>query len=255
MAGALRGPGFFVPGPGRQMEPMAVPCVVMGGAYDPPALSSINTDSEVAMAFELPPLPYPDTALEPHISAKTLQFHHGKHHASYVKALNELIKSTPYETQNLEAIIRDTAGAKDKAKIFNNAAQHWNHSFFWKCLAPKAGGRPAGELARRIDSDLGGFDKFADSFAAAAAGRFGSGWAWLVLDGGKLKVTDTGNADLPLAHDQVALLTIDVWEHAYYLDYQNRRPDFARAVIEHLLNWDFALENLKQAGNAADIAA
>jgi Fe-Mn family superoxide dismutase len=198
------------------------------------------------MAFQLPPLPYPENALEPHISARTLQFHHGKHHKKYIDTLNDLIKGTPFEKQSLEEII--VAAAKDRAqmKIFNNAAQTWNHTFFWQCMAPKGGGEPKGELAKRIQADFGGFDKFRKSFTDAAVAQFGSGWAWLVSANGKLKITTTGNADLPLAHGETALLTCDVWEHAYYLDYQNDRAKFVETFLGNLANWQFAEEQLKQ---------
>ncbi len=197
------------------------------------------------MTFTLPPLPYDKTALEPMISAKTFEFHHGKHHQAYVTKLNELIAGTDLEKASLEDIILKTAGNAEKQALFNNAAQHWNHSFFWHCLTPKNGGdKPSGDLAKKIDSDLGGYDKFAADFKAAAIGQFGSGWAWLVADkAGKLKITKTANADLPLAHGERAILTVDVWEHAYYLDYQNRRPDFVQTFLDKLLNWEFANAN------------
>ncbi len=197
------------------------------------------------MAFELPPLPYDKSALEPHISAQTLEFHYGKHHAAYVTNLNGLIKDTPLASKSLEEIILEAA--KDlpaKQGIFNNAAQVWNHTFFWNGLKKNGGGKPSGKLLAKIEADLGSFDKFIEDFRSAATTQFGSGWAWLVLDGGKLKITKTGNADLPLAHGQTALLTVDVWEHAYYLDYQNRRIDFVQAILDHLINWDFVEKNL-----------
>jgi Fe-Mn family superoxide dismutase len=154
--------------------------------------------------------------------------------------------------QPLERIIQQTAGHDSHRALFNNAAQAWNHAFYWRCLRPKGGGAPDGEIARRINTDLGGYDVFAAQFAAAAGGQFGSGWAWLVLDGNGLKVTQTANADTPLAHGQTPLLTIDVWEHAYYLDYQNRRADYVAAVLAHLVNWDFANRNLGRHGAAAN---
>ena len=197
------------------------------------------------MAFVLPSLPYAIDALEPHVSARTLEFHHGKHHAAYVTNLNGLIKDTELESKSLEEIIRVAAAdLPNKQAIFNNAAQVWNHTFFWNCLKKGGGGAPGPKLLARIDSDLGGFDAFKAAFKTAATGQFGSGWAWLVLDQGKLKITKTANADLPLAHGQTALLTVDVWEHAYYLDWQNRRPDFVQAVLDHLVNWDFVESNL-----------
>ncbi len=196
------------------------------------------------MPFELPPLPYPDTALEPYYSAKTFSFHHGKHHKAYVDNLNKLLPGSAYEGLALEDIIRATAGDASKAGFFNNAAQVWNHTFFWHCMTPGGGGRPAGELAARLDATFGSYEKFAEQFKAAAVGRFGSGWGWLALDGGELKITSTPNAETPLAQGKVALLTVDVWEHAYYLDYQNRRPDFVQTFLDHLVNWDFVARNL-----------
>jgi len=205
------------------------------------------------MAFTLPPLPFDKSALEPNISAKTFEFHHGKHHNAYVTKLNELIAGTEFEKLSLEEIIKKSS--KDsKQAIFNNAAQHWNHSFFWECLKPNGGGKPSGDIAKKIESDLGGYEKFAKDFKEAAITQFGSGWAWLVTDAsGKLSITKTANADLPLAHDLKALLTVDVWEHAYYLDYQNRRPDFVQTFLDKLVNWDFVAENY--AGKTFKVAA
>lgn len=199
------------------------------------------------MAFELPPLPYADTALEPHMTAKTFSFHHAKHHQAYVTNLNNLVKDTALADASLEEVIKASAGDAAKAGIFNNSAQVWNHTFFWNSMKPNGGGKPTGAIAAKIDEDLGGYDKFVEQFKAAGTTQFGSGWAWLVIEGGKLKVTKTGNADTPMVHGQTALLTIDVWEHAYYLDYQNRRPDFITAFLDHLVNWDFANENLAKA--------
>jgi Fe-Mn family superoxide dismutase len=197
--------------------------------------------------FTLPPLPYAEGALAPVISANTLSFHYGKHHKAYVDNLNNLAKGTAYESAPLEQVIRDTAGKPDKAGLFNNSAQVWNHTFFWNCLKGGGGGKPGGRLAQMIDSDLGGYDNFRKEFANACVTQFGSGWGWLVAEGGKLRIMKTPNAENPLAKGISALLTIDVWEHAYYLDYQNRRPDFVNAVIDKLLNWDFAAENLARA--------
>ncbi len=199
------------------------------------------------MAFELPDLPYAHNALDPHISERTLEFHHDKHHATYVKNLNGLVENTPLANESLEGVIKAVAGDASKAGVFNNAAQVWNHTFYWHSMKPGGGGTPSGDLAAKIDADFGGFDKFAEAFKTAGATQFGSGWAWLVLDGGTLKVTKTANADLPLAHGQTALLTVDVWEHAYYLDYQNRRPDYLSTFLDSLANWDFAAENLSKA--------
>ncbi|RVU39246.1 superoxide dismutase [Hwanghaeella grinnelliae] len=196
------------------------------------------------MAFELPALPYAQDALEPHISANTLSFHYGKHHNTYVTNLNNLVKDTDLAGKSLEEIVKAVAGDASKAGIFNNAAQVWNHTFYWHSMTPNGGGAPTGAIAAKIDEDLGGYDKFVEEFKAAATTQFGSGWAWLVLDGGKLKVTKTANADSPIAHGQTPLLTIDVWEHAYYLDYQNRRPDYIATFLDSLVNWDFANQNL-----------
>ncbi|CAA7623549.1 superoxide dismutase, Fe [Candidatus Terasakiella magnetica] len=197
------------------------------------------------MAFELPPLPFAADALEPHISARTFEFHHGKHHAAYVTNLNNLTKDTDLASKSLEEVIKVAAAdLPAKQGIFNNAAQVWNHTFFWNCLKKGGGGKPGAKLLAKIEADLGGFDKFKEDFKNAAVTQFGSGWAWLVLDGGKLKITKTANADLPLAHGQTALLTVDVWEHAYYLDWQNRRPDFVQCFLDNLVNWEFVEANL-----------
>lgn len=195
------------------------------------------------MPFTLPELPYPKNALEPHLSAETLEFHHGKHHNAYVTNLNQLTEGKPEASKPLEEIIRTATGG-----VFNNAAQVWNHTFYWQCLKPHGGGAPTGRLAELLTRDFGSVGKFKEQFRDAATTLFGSGWAWLVAEGGKLKITQTGNADLPLKHGQTALLTIDVWEHAYYIDYRNARPKYVEAVIEHLLNWDFAAANLAKIG-------
>ena len=196
------------------------------------------------MTFTLPELPYAQNALEPHITANTLSFHYGKHHQAYVTNLNNLVKDTPLAGKSLEEVILDSAKDTSKAGIFNNAAQVWNHTFYWNSMKPNGGGAPKGKLADKITKDFGSYDKFVEAFKQAAATQFGSGWAWLVLDGDTLKVTKTGNADLPMAHGQKALLTIDVWEHAYYLDFQNRRPDYVTTFLDKLVNWDFAEKNL-----------
>ncbi len=199
------------------------------------------------MAHQLPELPYSLDALEPHISRNTLEFHYGKHHAGYVTNLNNLVAGTDLEAKGLEDTVLAVAGDATKAGIFNNAAQVWNHSFYWQGMKPNGGGQPSGALAARIDADFGSFDAFKEQFKAAGATQFGSGWAWLVLDNGVLKITKTPNADLPLAHGQKALLTMDVWEHAYYLDYQNRRPDYMTTFLDKLVNWDFVAANLAAA--------
>ena len=196
------------------------------------------------MTISLPDLPFAADALEPHISANTLGFHHGKHHAAYVANLNNLVAGTDLENKELEEIILAVAGDASKAGIFNNAAQVWNHSFYWNSMKPGGGGAPTGAIADKIAADFGSYEKFAEEFKTAGVTQFGSGWAWLVLDKGSLKITKTANADLPLAHGQKAILTADVWEHAYYLDFQNRRPDYLATFLDHLVNWDFANANL-----------
>jgi Fe-Mn family superoxide dismutase len=199
------------------------------------------------MPFKLPALPYAEDALEPHISARTLQFHHGKHHKTYVETLNKLIEGGKFADMSLEDIIRTTADAKDGAekKIFNNAAQVWNHAFFWHCLSPHGGGEPEGDLLARIKTDFGGLDEFRAKFKEAAVGQFGSGWAWLIDENGKLAIVTTANAMTPIAKGQKPLLTCDVWEHAYYLDYQNERPKFVETFLRHLVHWHFAAHVLR----------
>ncbi|MBV8060272.1 MAG: superoxide dismutase [Alphaproteobacteria bacterium] len=197
------------------------------------------------MPFELPALPYTPTALEPHMSSKTFDFHYGKHHKAYVDTLNALVAGTPHENATLESIIAATYGDDSKAKIFNNAAQIWNHTFFWNSMKPQGGGAPTGALAQRIDADFGGLDAFKAKFKDAALTQFGSGWAWLVVNKeGKLDVAKTANAVTPSVLGLKPLLTCDVWEHAYYIDYQNRRGDMVQAFLDHLVNWDFAAKNL-----------
>jgi superoxide dismutase, Fe-Mn family len=193
---------------------------------------------------DLPPLPYAENALDPAISANTIAFHYGKHHKGYVDTLNKLIGGTELASLSLEKIIAETAGKPDKVAIFNNAAQSWNHAFYWRSLRPKGGGEPPAALKPMIDASFGNVDACKKELATAATARFGSGWAWLVLDAGKLKVVTTGNAETPLAKGVTPLLTIDVWEHAYYLDYQNRRADHVNAVLDKLINWGFAADNL-----------
>lgn len=199
-----------------------------------------------APAFALPALPYAQDALEPYISARTMSFHYGKHHQAYVDNLNKLVEGTPWAIgQPLEKVILESAGLPDKTAVFNNAAQVWNHTFFWKSMKPGEGGKPAGRLLKMIETSFGSFEKFKAAFTDAAVAQFGSGWVWLVQEGDALKIVKTSNADTPIAHGQNAILTCDVWEHAYYLDYQNRRKDFVQAFIDHLANWDFAAAQLK----------
>jgi len=201
----------------------------------------------MADAVTLPPLPYPEDALSPVISANTLSFHHGKHHKAYVDNLNKLLPGSEFEGRSLEDIVRGSAGKPDKAPFFNNAGQVWNHNFYWQCLRPNGGGAPPSSLAPKIEQAFGGYDNFKKELATACVTQFGSGWGWLVSEGGTLKVVKTPNAEPPFIRGQTPLLTIDVWEHAYYLDYQNRRPDHVNAVIDKLINWDFVERNLADA--------
>lgn len=191
------------------------------------------------MAIILPELPYGKDALAPYISQNTIEFHYGKHHKTYVDNANKLLADTDMANASLEAIVRQTAADAGKVGIFNNCAQVWNHSFYWKCMKPGGGGKPTGAVAPKIDATWGSYEKFAEEFKNAGATQFGSGWAWLVQDGGTLKIVKTGNADTPIAHGMKPLLTVDVWEHAYYLDYQNRRADYLATFVDKLINWDF----------------
>ncbi len=202
---------------------------------------------ETATPHALLRLPYPEDALAPVISTRTVGFHHGKHHKGYVDKVNELVSGTEFEGQALERIVIATSGKPERVELFNNAAQAWNHAFYWRSLKPKSGGTPTGALAEKIDAAFGGLDALKKKLATAAVKQFGSGWAWLVTDGQALKVVTTSNADVPFIRGMTPLLTLDVWEHAYYLDYQNRRADYAQAVIDRLLNWEFAAENLARA--------
>ncbi|MFH1035789.1 MAG: superoxide dismutase [Pseudomonadota bacterium] len=205
----------------------------------------MSASAQAAQAIALPALPYAENALEPVISAKTIGFHYGKHHAAYVANVNKMIAGSDLVSMTLEEIIKTTAGDKDKAGVFNNAAQVFNHTFYWNSMKPGGGGAPTGDLLAKINADLGGLDKFKEAFSQAALTQFGSGWAWLVLVDGKLKVIKTPNAETPIAMAAKPILTIDVWEHAYYLDWQNRRGDYIAAWLDKLVNWDFAAQNLK----------
>ena len=204
-----------------------------------------NDKIENATAYALPSLPYAENALGPVISAKTISFHYGKHHKTYVDNLNKAVAGTEFAGVPLEKIIVATAGKADKAAIFNNASQAWNHTFYWNSLTPNGGGEAPAALKQKIEASFGTVDACKKELATAATTQFGSGWAWLVLDGDKLKVVKTSNADSPLTKGMKPLLTIDVWEHAYYLDYQNRRADYVNAVLDKLINWNFAADNLK----------
>lgn len=203
--------------------------------------------------FSLPDLPYSHDALEPHISKETLEFHHDKHHQTYVTNLNNLVKDIPLADQSLEDIIVTTANDSARAGMFNNAAQIWNHTFYWHCMKPQGGGKPEGNLATKIETDFGSYENFLKEFTNAAITQFGSGWAWLVTDkiNGKLSITKTSNADTPLAHGQIALLTIDVWEHAYYIDFRNARPKYIETFLENLINWEFV--NARYTGQVTSI--
>jgi superoxide dismutase, Fe-Mn family len=196
--------------------------------------------------LSLPALPYAENALEPVISAKTLSFHYGKHHRTYVETANKLIAGTELADLPLEKIVKATAGQSDRVAIFHNAAQAWNHNFYWQSLKPKGGGEPPAALAQKMQAAFGGVDACKKELTNAAVAEFGSGWVWLVLDGDKLKIVKTDNADTPITSGLKPLLTIDVWEHAYYLDYQNKRPDYVKGLIEKLANWEFAARNLAE---------
>jgi Fe-Mn family superoxide dismutase len=208
--------------------------------------SNSSTVPGAASPLVLPPLPYAENALEPIITAKTMSFHYGKHHKAYVDNLNKLIAGTEYAALSLEKIITSTAGKPEKAAIFNNAAQNWNHTFYWKSMSPKGGGEPPAALKSKIEAAFGSVDACKKELASMAVSQFGSGWAWLVLEGDKLKVVKTANADMPMSMGLKPLLVIDVWEHAYYLDYQNRRADYVNIVLDKLINWEFALQNASE---------
>ena len=193
------------------------------------------------MTFTLPPLPYAKDALAPAISANTLDFHHGKHHAAYVNNLNNQAKGKPYETMSLEDVIHASWEAKDIG-VFNNAAQVWNHTFYWNSMAPSGGGKPKGDVASMIDKDFGTYEKFVEELKNAGATQFGSGWAWLALKSGKVEVMKTPNGENPLVHGAKPILGVDVWEHSYYIDYRNRRPDYLKAWVDHLVDWEHVAE-------------
>ena len=207
-------------------------------------LGGLPGSARAAAPVVLPPLPWADSALAPVISANTIGFHYGKHHQGYVTNLNKLTAGTPMADQSLEQIVRATAGKADQAAIFNNAAQVWNHTFYWQSLKPGGGGEPPAALKAKMEASFGSVEACRKELTAAATSQFGSGWAWLVADGDALKVVKTGNAETPLTGAMRPLVTIDVWEHAYYLDYQNRRADYVAAVLDKLINWEFALANL-----------
>jgi Fe-Mn family superoxide dismutase len=192
----------------------------------------------------LPDLPYAKNGLEPHISARTLEFHHGKHHQTYVDNANKLLQGSDLAGESLETVIKKTAGDGSKAGIFNNVAQVWNHTFYWKCMKPGGGGKPTGKIAEAINGAFGNYEKFVEALKDAGLTQFGSGWAWLATGGGKLQVVKTPNAENPMTKGMKPLLVVDVWEHAYYLDYQNRRGDYLTTFVQKLINWDFVNANL-----------
>ena len=199
------------------------------------------------MAFELPALPYAQDALAPYMSAETLNFHHGKHHNTYVTALNDLVKGTDLEGKSLQEVVKASYGDESKQAIFNNAGQHWNHSLFWPSMKANGGGAMPGELEAKVAEDFGDFTAFKEAFIKAGVGQFGSGWCWLVVDNGKLAVTKTPNAVNPLALGQSAILGCDVWEHSYYIDYRNRRPDYIAAFLDSMVDWEVVTQRMSDA--------
>jgi Fe-Mn family superoxide dismutase len=213
-------------------------------AHPAPAAPPPTAAGAPAGGLELPPLPYPQTALEPYITANTLSFHYGKHHKAYYDKVNTLVTGTPLAGKPLEQIVKDSAKGKPNPKLFNSAAQAWNHNFYWQSMKVKGGGAPTGELATRIDKDFGSYDNFKTQFITTAVDHFSNGWVWLVLEKNKLKIIDTHDADTPIVHGVKPLLVTDVWEHAYYLDYKNLRKDYVTAFVDHLLNWEFVGTNL-----------
>lgn len=221
-----------------------VPGMAQAGLPLQKKAAATSKQGEHAMTLELTPLPYAENALDPVISAKTMSFHYGKHHRGYVDTLQKLVAGTTLADMSLEEIIAETSGKADHTAIFNNAAQSWNHAFYWQSLTPKGGGTPPDNLKKSIEASFGDMDTCLKALSAACVGRFGSGWAWLVKDGAKLKVINTLNAETPMTSGLKPLLTIDVWEHAYYLDYQNRRADYVKAVLDKLINWEFAAKNM-----------
>ena len=218
---------------------------VKPAAAQPTAPAEVSAAAVTPPSVVLPPLPYAEKALEPYISGTTVGFHYGKHHKGYVDKVNTLSQGTPLAGKDLEEIVKKSAkGGEKQKKLFNAAAQTWNHNFYWQSLKPKGGGAPTGAVKERIDKDFGSYENFREQFSQTAVDHFSNGWVWLVLDKNKLKIVDTHDADTPLLRGQKALLTTDVWEHAYYLDYKNARKDYVTAFLDHLLNWDFVAHNL-----------
>jgi Fe-Mn family superoxide dismutase len=215
------------------------------GAFAVAPRALVRTAWSESDPFTLPPLPYDRTALQPHVSGNTLDFHYGKHHAGYVKTLNDLVRGKPMASMSLEEVIRATAGKPEDSAVFNASAQTWNHTFYWNGMRAGGGGKPTGRVLEQIEKSFGGYDAFREAMVKAATSQFGSGWAWLVRSGDKLEVTKTGNAETPLTQPgKTPLLTCDVWEHAYYLDYQNRRKDYVDVWLDKLVNWEFVDQNL-----------
>lgn len=249
-AGALLSHAKAQPAPSTKPATPAAPAAPPEGkvkpeAAKPTAPAEVSPSAVAPAAIVLPPLPYPEKALEPYISATTLSFHYGKHHKAYVEKVNTLSQGTPLAGKELEEIVKRSAkGGEKQKKLFNNAAQAWNHNFYWQSMKPKGGGAPTGALKERIAKDFGSYEKFRELFTQTAVDHFSNGWVWLVLDKNKLKIVDTHDADTPLVRGQKPLLTSDVWEHAYYLDYKNARKDYVTAFLDHLLNWDFVAQNL-----------
>jgi Fe-Mn family superoxide dismutase len=231
--------GTLAPDSGIPESAWRIPVIRL--APGPPAVETAGI-TEVPMPFTLPPLPYAKDALAPHLSAENVELHHEKHHNAYVVNLNKLLDGKPEAAKSLEEVILSSDGG-----VFNNAAQIWNHTFYWHCMKPNGGGEPTGAVKAAIERDFGSFAKFKEEFTNACVTQFGSGWGWLVAEGGKLKVTKTGNADLPMKHGQTALLTCDVWEHAYYPSFKNLRPKYVETFLASLVNWDFVAENLAKA--------
>jgi Fe-Mn family superoxide dismutase len=246
VAGAALGAGFAALGcASPSSSPSSSPASEPIQPTRQPTQETPTIMTTQAAPHVLPALPYADTALEPVMSAKTFSFHYAKHHKAYVDNLNNLIKdNAELSSMSLEALVKKVAGDASKAGVFNNAAQVWNHTFFWHSMRPSGGGAPKGRILEKINASFGDLEKFRTAFSDAAKTQFGSGWAWLIEDGGKLAVVKTGNAETPMAQGKKCLLTLDVWEHAYYLDFQNRRPDYIAAYLDKLVNWEFAEKNL-----------
>ena len=220
-----------------------------GAAPKTPAAARPNAPGEVNAAtapvsIALRPLPYPENALAPYISATTVATHYGKHHKTYIEKTNKLVEGTPFAGKSLDEVVKRSAKGKQHQKLFNNAAQAWNHDFYWQSMKPKGGGAPTGTLKERIDKDFGSYEAFRELFVQTSIDHFSNGWVWLVLDKNKLKIVDTHDADTPVVRGQKPLLVSDIWEHAYYLDYKNLRKDYVTAYLDHLLNWDFVAANL-----------